>query len=129
MTAPARRFTPEFLQWFGLFGAALTWSTQLVLGFGVALARCGAANAVLGVDLRAWQLTLLGVGVVLVVLAEAAALETLWETRAVHYDDAAPDGRRHFFAVAAVLGNLLFLVAIVLGGVAVVIHEPPCQPA
>ena len=129
MTAPARRFTPEFLQWFGLFGAALTWSAQLVLGFGVALARCGAANAVLGVDLRAWQLSLLGVGVVLVVLAEIAALETLWETRTVQYDDAAPDGRRHFFAVAAVLGNLLFLVAIVLGGVAVVVHEPPCRPA
>jgi hypothetical protein len=129
MTAAGRRFTPEFLQWFGLFGAALTWSAQLVLGFGVAVARCGAANAVLGVDLRAWQLSLLGLGIVLVVLAEAAALETLWETRAVQYDDAAPDGRRHFFAVAAVLGNLLFLVAIVLGGVAAVVHEPPCQPA
>jgi hypothetical protein len=129
MTAAGRRFTPEFLQWFGLFGAALTWSAQLVLGFGVSVARCGAANAVLGVDLRAWQWSLLGIGVALVVLAEAAALETLWETRAVHYDDAAPDGRRHFFAVAAVLGNLLFLVAIVLGGVAAIIHEPPCQAA
>jgi len=129
MRLSARRLTPEFLQWFGLFGAALTWSAQLVLGFGVAVARCGAANAVLGVDLRAWQLSLLGVGVLLVVLAEVAALETLWETRAVHYDDAAPDGRRHFFAVAAVLGNLLFLVAIVLGGVAAVVHQPPCQPA
>jgi hypothetical protein len=129
MTALGRRFTPEFLQWFGLFGAALTWSAQLVLGFGVAVARCGAANAVLGVDLRSWQLSLLGIGVVLVVLAEAAALETLWETRAVQYDDAAPDGRRHFFAVAAVLGNLLFLIAIVLGGIAAVVHEPPCRPA
>jgi hypothetical protein len=129
MTAAGRRFTPEFLQWFGLFGAALTWSAQLVLGFGVSVARCGAANAVLGVDLRAWQWSLLGIGVALVLLAEAAALETLWETRAVHYDDAAPDGRRHFFAVAAVLGNLLFLVAIVLGGVAAIIHEPPCQAA
>jgi len=129
MTAAGRRFTPEFLQWFGLFGAALTWSAQLVLGFGVAVARCGAANAVLGVDLRAWQLSLLGVGVLLVVLAEVAALETLWETRAAHYDDAAPGGRRHFFAGAAVLGNLLSLVAIVLGGVAAVVHQPPCQPA
>jgi hypothetical protein len=129
MTAAGRRFTPEFLQWFGLFGAALTWTAQLVIGFGVSVARCGAANAVLGVDLRSWQWSLLGIGVALVVLAEAAALETLWETRAVHYDDAAPDGRRHFFAVAAVLGNLLFLVAIILGGVAAVVHEPPCQTA
>jgi hypothetical protein len=37
MTAPGRRFTPEFLQWFGLFGAALTWTAQLVIGFGVAV--------------------------------------------------------------------------------------------
>ncbi len=129
MTAAGRRFTPEFLQWFGLFGAALTWTAQLVIGFGVAVARCGAANAVLGVDLRSWQLALLGAGVALVLLAEAAALETLWETRGVEHDDPAPDGRRHFFAVAAVLGNLLFLVAIVLSGVAVIVHEPPCQPA
>jgi hypothetical protein len=129
MTAAGRRFTPEFLQWFGLFGAALTWTAQLVIGFGVAVARCGAANAVLGVDVRSWQLALTAVGVALVLLAEAAALTTLWETRAVDYDDPAPDGRRHFFAVAAALGNLLFLVAIVLSGVAAVVHQPPCQPA
>jgi len=129
MTAAGRRFTPEFLQWFGLFGAALTWTAQLVIGFGVGVARCGPANAVLGVDVRAWQLTLMAAGVVLVLLAEAAALATLWETRAVEYDDPAPDGRRHFFAVAAVLGNLLFLVAIVLSGVAAIVHEPSCLPA
>jgi hypothetical protein len=128
VTAPARRFTPEFLQWFGLFGAALTWTAQLVLGFGVAVARCGAANTVLMVDERTWEWSLMGAAIALVLLSEAAALTTLWETRAVHYDDAAPDGRRHFFALAAVLGNLLFLVAIVLSGVASAIHEP-CHPA
>jgi hypothetical protein len=126
MTGPGRRFTPEFLQWFGLFGAALTWTAQLVLGFGVGVARCGPANSVLSVDQRAWEWSLLGVGIALVLLAEAAALETLRSTRAVHYDDAAPDGRRHFFALAAVLGNLLFLVAIVLSGVGAIVHQP-CQ--
>jgi hypothetical protein len=129
MTALGRRFTPEFLQWFGLFGAALTWTAQLVIGFGVAVARCGAANAMLGVDVRAWEVALLAAGVALVLLAEAAALTTLRETRAVEYDDPAPDGRRHFFAVAAVLGNLLFLVAIVLSGVGVIAHESSCRPA
>lgn len=129
MTAAGRRFTPEFLQWFGLFGAALTWTAQLVIGFGVAVARCGAANAVLGVDVRVWELALTTAGVAFVLLAEAAALTTLWETRSVDYDDPAPAGRRHFFAVAAALGNLLFLVAIVLSGVAAIVHQPPCQPA
>jgi hypothetical protein len=128
MTAPGRRFTPEFLQWFGLFGAALTWTAQLVIGFGVAVAGCSPANTVLMVDVRTWEWSLMAVGIVLVLVSEAAALATLWETRAVHYDDAAPDGRRHFFALAAALGNLLFLVAIVLSGVASAVHQP-CHPA
>jgi hypothetical protein len=124
MTAPARRFTPEFLQWFGLFGAALTWTAQLVIGFGVAVAGCSPANAVLNVDVRTWEWSLMGAGIALVLVSEAAALTTLWETRAVEHDDPAPVGRRHFFALAASLGNLLFLGAIVLSGVAAAVHHP-----
>jgi hypothetical protein len=118
----------EFLQWFGLLGAALTWTLQLVIGFGVTIARCGAANHVLGVDLKAWEVSLLVAGVVLALLAEGAALKLLWETRDVDHSGPAPEGRRHFFVVAAVLGNLLFLVIIVLSGVGAIVHEP-CVPA
>jgi hypothetical protein len=122
------RLPAEVLQWVGLFGAALVWTAQLVIGFGVAVARCGPANSVLMVDLRTWEWSLMGAALAFVLLSEAAALATLWETRAVHYDDAAPDGRRHFFALAAALGNLLFLVAIVLSGVASATHQL-CHPA
>jgi hypothetical protein len=118
----------EFLQWFGLFGAALTWTLQLVIGFGATVARCGAANAVLGVDVKAWEVSLLVVGVILALVAEAAAVTLLWQTRDVDYSDPPPDGRRHFFIVAAVLGNLLFLVVIVLSGVGAIVH-PPCVGA
>jgi hypothetical protein len=118
----------EFLQWFGLLGAALTWTVQLVVGFGVTVARCGAANTVLGVDLKAWEVSLLVAGVLLALLAEAAAVTLLWRTRDVDYTEPPPDGRRHFFVVAAVLGNLLFLVIIVLSGVGAIVHEP-CVPA
>jgi hypothetical protein len=118
----------EFLQWFGLLGAALTWTLQLVIGFGVTVARCGAANAVLGVDVKAWEVSLLASGIALALLAEGAALTLLWQTRNVDYADPPPDGRRHFFVVAAVLGNLLFLVIIVLSGVGAIVHEP-CVPA
>jgi hypothetical protein len=118
----------EFLQWFGLLGAALTWTVQLVVGFGVTLARCGAANAVLGVDVKAWEISLMAVGIALALLAEAAALTLLWQTRDVDYSDPPPEGRRHFFVVAAVLGNLLFIVIIVLSGTGAIVHEP-CMPS
>jgi hypothetical protein len=128
MTVAQRRLDPDLLQWFGLFGAALTWTVQIVVGFGVTVARCGPANAVLGVDLRTWELALMVGGIALVLLAEAAALTVLWETRDVDHDDPAPEGRRHFFAVAASLGNILFLVVIVLSGIAVLSHNA-CQQA
>jgi hypothetical protein len=118
----------EFLQWFGLLGAGLTWTVQLVVGFGVTLARCGAANAVLGVDVKAWEISLMAVGIALALLAEAAALSLLWQTRDVDYSDPPPEGRRHFFVVAAALGNLLFIVIIVLSGTGAIVHEP-CVPA
>jgi hypothetical protein len=127
MRTAARYLDPDFLQWFGLFAAALTWAVQLVIGFGVTLARCGAANAVLGVDVKAWQLGVMVVGITLVLLAEAAALGVLWETRNVDYGGPAPEGRRHFFALAASIGNVLFLVVIVLSGTGAIFHEPCVQ--
>jgi hypothetical protein len=127
MRLSARYLDPEFLQWFGLFGAALTWTVQLVVGFGVTVARCGPANAVLGVDVKAWELTLMGTGIALALLAEAAALNILWQTRNVDYGGPPPEGRRHFFALAASIGNVLFLVVIVLSGTGAVFHHPCTQ--
>jgi hypothetical protein len=68
------------------------------------------------------------VGIALALLAESAALSVLWQTRDVDYSDPPPEGRRHFFAVAASIGNLLFLVIIVLSGTGAILHEP-CHPA
>ena len=127
MRLSARYLDPEFLQWFGLFGAALTWTVQLVVGFGVTVARCGPANAVLGVDVKAWELTLTGTGIALALLAEAAALNILWQTRNVDYGGPPPEGRRHFFALAASIGNVLFLVVIVLSGTGAVFHQACTQ--
>jgi hypothetical protein len=127
MRLSARYLDPEFLQWFGLFGAALTWTVQLVVGFGVTIARCGSANAVLGVDVKAWELALMGTGIALALLAEAAALNILWQTRNVDYGGPPPEGRRHFFALAASIGNVLFLVVIVLSGTGAVFHQPCTQ--
>jgi hypothetical protein len=117
---------PELFQWFGLFAAALAWTVQHVVGFGATLARCGAGSV--GANVKAWEIGVLAVGALFAVAAEAAAVTVLIETRGVEHDDPPPDGRRQFFASAAVLGNVLFLVIIVLSSVGV-LTQTPCRQA
>jgi heme/copper-type cytochrome/quinol oxidase subunit 2 len=118
----------ELLQWYGLFGAALAWAGQLVVGFGVTVADCAAAGSHWGLDVTSWQIVLMVVGGLFAVVAEAAAVSVFLATRASEHEDAPPVGRQHFFASAAMLGNLLFLNAIVISGVAAIANGP-CHQA
>jgi hypothetical protein len=126
VTVARQHRAAEFLQWFGLLGAALVWTAQLVIGFGVTVAACSAAGAGWRIDVDAWQIALMTVGVSLALLSEAAALSVFLGTRELEHDDPAPLGRRHFFAAAAVIGNFLFVVAILLSGIGV-IYNTPCR--
>jgi len=123
-----RQLRPELVQWYGLFGAALAWSAQLVVGWGVAYADCTAASRHWGLDVVTWEIVLMAVGVTFAVLAEAAAINVLLATRQLDYDDAPPLGRRHFFAYAAALGNVLFTAAILLNGIGALANVT-CRPA
>jgi hypothetical protein len=124
-----RAMRPELLQWYGLFGAGLAWTAQLIVGFGVAYADCGTrAASHWGIDLVTWEIVLMVVGGLFAVVAEAAAINVLLGTRTIHYDGPPPDGRRHFFAYGAALGNVLFIVAILLSGVSV-LSNSGCRPA
>jgi predicted LPLAT superfamily acyltransferase len=118
----------EVLQWYGLFGAALAWAAQHVAGFGVATADCANASRHWGLDVTSWVIVFTAVGLLCAASAEAAAISILRETRTVEYDAAPPDGRRHFFAFAAALGNILFIGAIVLNAVGVLASNG-CRPA
>jgi hypothetical protein len=111
------RLRPELLQWYGLFGAALAWAAQHVVTFGVGYAHCTAASRHWGIDVRTWTIVVAAVGLLFALLAEAAALTVLRETRGVDYDGSPPLGRRHFFAFAAAFGNVLFIAGIVLNTV------------
>jgi hypothetical protein len=111
------RLRPELLQWYGLFGAALAWAAQHVVAFGANYAHCLSASRHWGIDITTWTIVLTSVGLLFAVLAETAALKVLLETRGADYDGPPPVGRRHFFALAAALGNVLFIVAIVLNAV------------
>ena len=129
MTELAERNTRmEFLQWFGLFGAFAAWVGQLVIGFSVSEARCGASNYVWHIDYDAWQIGLMTVGIAVALLSEAAAISVFRETRNLDHDDPPPWGRRNFFAAAAIVGNVLFIVAILLGGLGAIYHSP-CRAA
>jgi hypothetical protein len=111
------RLRPELLQWYGLFGAALAWTGQHVVTFGAGYAHCTAASRHWGIDITTWTIVTTATGLLFAALAEAAAIAVLMETRGVEYDSSPPLGRRHFFALAAALGNVLFIVAIILNAV------------
>jgi hypothetical protein len=128
MTVMAEKRGAEFLQWFGLLGAALVWTAQFVVGFGVTDAACAPAGAGWNIDVDAWQIVLMSIGVPLAALSELAAVSVFLETRGLHHNDPPPWGRRHFFCVAAMLGNALFIVAIVLSGIGA-IYNTPCRGA
>jgi hypothetical protein len=119
---------PELLQWVGLFGAAIGWTAQHITGFGVSVAKCGAGSSVWHLDYTAWQVTLMVVGLLLILIAEAAAITVLVRTWGVEEDAAPPLGRQHFFAMAAATGNVLFLVMVLLSGIGT-LAGTPCKPA
>ena len=114
----------EFLQWFGLLGAPLAWTVQLVLGFGVTEARCSAGSARWGVGVDTWEISLMVAAGTVVVLAEICSLALYVATRDVHYDGPPPLGRRRFFVTASSLANVLFLAVILMSGLAAVYHTP-----
>ena len=113
----------ELFQWYGLLGAAIAWTAQLVLGFGVTVARCSTGGD-FGLAVDTWEIVLIVVAGAFALLGEAAAIVVFLATRALDHDDPPPDGRRHFFASAAVVGNVLFLMIILLSGIGIIAQSP-----
>jgi uncharacterized membrane protein len=118
------RIRLELLQWFGLFGGALAWATQHVVGYGISDSGCSVADQQWGLPVSTLQIVLGVAAGVIAIAAWTAALVTYRETRAVDKDAPGPAGRIHFFAEAALLGNVLFLVIIVLNAVSTVVQLP-----
>jgi hypothetical protein len=112
----------EILQWFGLLAGALVWAAQHVVGYGITEAECGAGGAHWGIHNDVWQGALMGAALALVLLAELAAIAVILATRDGSYEGPPPPGRLRFFAIAAAAANFIFLVIILLDGLASLVN-------
>jgi hypothetical protein len=114
----------EILQWYALLGGALAWTAQHVLGYFLSVAGCSGPVSHWGIDARLWGGLLTGVTVAAIVAAQAAAVLVYRETASVEEDEAGPLGRLHFFALAALVGNVLFFVLVALDATGSLYHLP-----
>jgi hypothetical protein len=119
-----------FIQWIGVVVAPLAWTGQHVVGYGAGQARCSVGGASWGIAYDTWQLAILVAAGLLVVVSEAAAVTVFLATRDTNYGDgppgagrwggAVPYTRLHFFAMAAMVANVLFFAMILLDGLGAV---------
>jgi nitrate reductase gamma subunit len=118
----------SILQWVGLGLGGTVWFAQHIVGYGITEARCDAVGPGWGIQHDLWQAVLMASAAVLVVAAEAAAITVLWRTRTVSYEDGPPPGRIRFLAIAAATANVIFLLIILLDGLAA-IFSVACRQA
>lgn len=107
------------IQWIGLLLGAGAWGAQHVIGWGIGQAECYAGGAGFGIGNDVWQGALLGAAGLCVLIAEAAAILVVLATRGTRYaEDPPPPSRIRFFAIGALLANVLFLMIMLLDGFA-----------
>ena len=118
MSASARNRGLEVLQWFGMLGAALAWTSQHVLGFGItqaaAVPAVAAGTSKRHVADRASPPAPAGSS------SPPRRLRSLVfrRTRGSDYQGAPPLGRMQFFSIAAMVANVLFLCIVTLDAIA-----------
>jgi hypothetical protein len=118
----------ELLQWTGLLVGALVWAAAHVIGFGTTEASCNAAAPTFGIDFHLWEGLINGLAALVALSAALAATAVLVLTRDVSYEDEPPIGRIRFFAIAALIANVLFIMMVVLYLVGT-LGNTPCTQA
>ena len=116
------RFRLELLQWYALFAGPWMWAAQHVLEFGWTNAHCSTPVASWNVPAIWLNVLITGVCGSAVLAAEAAAFVVYRETTKVEEYAPGPYGRMKFFAQAALLGNVLFIVIVALDATGAFYH-------
>jgi hypothetical protein len=119
MTKRIRRLSR--LSWFGFFVAAFAWVAQHGIGQGVADARCSAGGSHWGISNVAYQTGLMIGAGLLILAAEAAAIAVFRATSDASYESPPPVGRIRHVAIASMTANLIFLVIVLLDGIASIV--------
>ncbi|MFL5960270.1 MAG: hypothetical protein ACJ75G_08415 [Gaiellaceae bacterium] len=118
------------MQWTGTIIAPAIWFSQHLFGYGVGQAVCSAGGLHWGVDFDVYQLTAAAVTGLVEIVTWACALVVFLHTRGADWGDGPPEqgrwegrlpyGRLHFFAVAGMVANVLFLTMVLLDATAAV---------
>ena len=116
----------SILQWFGVVGAAAALAAEFLLATGASQAACNPGSASWGIPHDALQAALTAAGAAIVLAAEVAAFVVFRATRGVDEQAPPPEGRLHFIATAALAANAIFLMIILITGIATIVN-PLCR--
>jgi hypothetical protein len=116
------------LQWFGFLAGGTFWFAEFLAGAAASGARCNPASGHWNLPHDAIELGLMTAGALVVGAAGLASAIVFRATYDVAEEEAPPYGRLHFFSAAACAGNLIFLVIILLTGIAT-IADRTCHQA
>jgi hypothetical protein len=111
------------LQWVGFLGGGTIWWAEFLAGAATSQAVCNPGSSRWGVPHDTVEAALMAFAVACLVAAQAAAVVVLRATRDAEEDDPPPYGRLHFFAAASLVANTIFLVIVVLAGVATIVNR------
>lgn len=138
--APARGRVPLRLLWFGLAGAPLAWSAQLLAAFPLSAHACfprlwpltepDIGPTTLSSLLIALSIVTTAVSIFALVTAIRSWRATLDESRGdAHHALDVGNGRTRFMALGGILMSTIFLVATVAQGALVLLVQPCAQVA
>lgn len=116
------------LQWIAFLGGGVIWWVEFLAGTATSIAVCNPGSGRWGIPHDTVEAALMAFALTCVVAAQVAAVIVFRATRGVEEEDPPPHGRVHFFAIAALLGNTVFLMIILLTGVAT-IADRTCHQA
>ena len=106
----------NLLLFHGLLAAPLAWTGQLVVGYGIGEADCSAGSGRWGIDSQTSELALTAAAAAIALTGLLTAGWLLVEARRAGGDER---GRIEFMASGGVLVSAIFVVLILLGGIAV----------
>jgi hypothetical protein len=111
------------LQWVGFLVGGPVWFIEFLAATGASQAVCNPASGRWNIPHDALQIALMSFAAVCVLVALAASAIVFRATYDVEEQEAPPPGRIHFFAAASLGGNVIFLMIILLTGIATIVDR------